>query len=222
MTRPGSEDDHDWHGVPEQLRKAAEPLRTAIERRDPAALLEAIRAFLATQEPLAGIGLANACHQQGLVTYQRGSYDWSYVWHQLALMLFTEVRDRAGMAISYHSMGLAAEQLEEYDKADDDYGRSCTLYSELGDQAGLVANVTHRAIVDTKRGNPEQGVSGNVMALAARLAHGLPDASLDIQWLNRQRTMLGEDRFSGLLRGRIGEAGARNLLRLLDQHRSSG
>jgi hypothetical protein len=56
-----------------------------------------------------------------------------------------------------------------------------------------------------------------VRSLAERLELGLPQISIDLYWLRRQRELLGEADFQAALTEHLNEESVQNVLELLDQ-----
>ena len=57
-------------------------------------------------------------------------------YHQQALFIFREVKDRAGEAVAFANMGRAYNDLSQYAKAVDYFQRALLLFQEIKDRAG--------------------------------------------------------------------------------------
>jgi len=69
----------------------------------------------------------------------------------------------------------------------------------------------------TEHGTPEEGLALNLKSLAMRLELRLPQVRIDLHWLTRQRELLGEERFLGILRDQLDEDEVKGVLDLLEK-----
>ena len=81
----------------------------------------------------------------------------------------------------------------------------------------MAATISQLGVLATERGNPEEAVPFNLRSLAIRLQIGSPQARTDIHWLNRQRELLGEERFGEILREHVSEEDAGKVLDLMEE-----
>ena len=112
------------------------------------------------------------------------------------------------MATSYHQIGRIAQERGDYDQALEWYQKSLRIEEELGNRAGMASTFSQLGVLATGRGNPEEGVSHNLRSLAIRLQIGSPQVRINLHWLNRQRELLGEERFGEILREHLSEEDA--------------
>jgi tetratricopeptide (TPR) repeat protein len=140
-------------------------------------------------------GLSHAYHQLGTVARKRGAYEQALDWHRKSLAVVEELGDRLGMAASYHQFGRVAQSRGAYDEALDWYRKSLAIFGDLGDRVGMAASRSQIGILCTERGDPASGVPLNLGSLALRLDLGVPELGIDLQWLRRQRNLLGEEPF---------------------------
>ena len=104
-----------------------------------------------------------------------------------------------------------------YDEALDWYKRSLEINEELGDRSGMAFSISQLGMLATKQGRPEEGLRLNLQSLAIRGELQVPEVRIDLDWLHRQRELLGEERFGELLREHVGDEGAEAVLGLVDQ-----
>lgn len=151
-------------------------------------------------------GMASSSHQIGMVAQQRGDYDEALDWYRRSLEIKEELGNRTGMAVSYHQLGVVAQMRGDDDEAFGWYRRSLEISEELGYRAGMAGSLSQIGVLWTERGEPEKALPLNLRSLALRLDLGVPEVRIDLHWLVRQRDLLGDERFRGLVEQEVGEA----------------
>jgi hypothetical protein len=81
----------------------------------------------------------------------------------------------------------------------------------------MASTMSQIGAVLTESGRPDEAVSHSLSALAMRLEMRLPQASIDLHWLRRQRAALGDERFAEFLRARLDRDSVASLLQLLER-----
>ena len=162
-------------------------------------------------------GMARLYDQLGRMAEGRCAYDQALDWYKRALKTDEELGNREGMAVSYHQLGLVTQKRCAYDQALDWYKRSLQINEELGNRTGMASSMSQMGVLATEQGRPEEGLPLNLRGLAIRLELGVPEVRIDLNWLGRQRELLGEERFNELLWDHAGEERAEAVLGLLAQ-----
>jgi hypothetical protein len=110
-----------------------------------------------------------------------------------------------------------AQDRGDHNGALDWYRRSLEIREELGNRAGMASTISQIGVLLTETNKPAEGVAHNVRSLFIRLELKVPQASIDIHWLGRQRGALGDEAFRKRLLEAPGmdEATAEELLSLL-------
>ncbi|PYQ67852.1 MAG: hypothetical protein DMF53_01050 [Acidobacteria bacterium] len=167
-------------------------------------------------------GMASSYHQLDRVAQDRGDYEQALDWYKKSLMIKEELGNRAGMASSYHQIGRLAEIRSDYEQALDWYKKSLLIEEELGNRAGMARTISQLGALWTQREHPEEAVPLNLRSLSIRLQIGSPDIRIDLDWLNRQRELLGEERFGEILREHLSEEDSRAVLEMMERASSTG
>jgi hypothetical protein len=63
----------------------------------------------------------------------------------------------------------------------------------------MATTISQLGVLSTETGAPAQGVQGNLRSLGIRLQIGSPQARIDLDWLVRQRELLGSQSFQRLV-----------------------
>jgi tetratricopeptide (TPR) repeat protein len=161
--------------------------------------------------------IARSYHQIGIVAQDRGDDDQALDWYRKSLLISEELGDRVGMARSYHQLGIVAQNRSDYDQALDWYKKSLLIKEELGDRVGMALTTSQLGVLWTEHGQPEDAVPLNLRSLSIRLQIGIPEIRIDLQWLNRQRELLGEKRFGEILREHLSEEDSQTVLELMNE-----
>jgi tetratricopeptide (TPR) repeat protein len=160
-------------------------------------------------------GMANSYHQLGVLAEQRGDYEQALDWYRQSLALEEERGDRAGMAYSFGQLGLLAQRQGDLEQAFVWTRQALEVVEELGDQPGIARAHSQLGVLLTESGRPDAAVPFTLTGLLLRATRGYPGADYDIHWLSRQRELLGDGRFSSILREQVDEETAGSILQLL-------
>ncbi|WP_157517531.1 tetratricopeptide repeat protein, partial [Micromonospora rifamycinica] len=96
-------------------------------------------------------------------------------------------------------LGIVAQERGDYEQATEFIERSMQIRSEMGDQLGIASALSQLGAVRTLQGNPAAAVSLNAESHRIRRSIGSPDLAIDLQWLARQRDLLGDEEFKRVL-----------------------
>ncbi len=179
--------------------------------------LEWYRKSLAIKEELGDrSGMAYSYGQLGNVALQRHSYDEAVSWYRETLAISEEIGDRSSVANGYHQLGMVAEERGSYAEALDWYRKSLAIEEELGNRSGMAISIGQIGVLLTGTGKPEEAIPWNLRSLAIRLEIQVPQVTIDLFWLGRQREALGGERFVALVREHVGEESAAAVIRMVD------
>lgn len=185
--------------------------------------LDWYRKSLAISEELGNrANMASSYGQLGNLARTRGDYHQAHDWYRNSLAIDEEMGNRSGMSLSYHHLGMIAQDRSDYDQALDWYRKSLAIKEELGNHAGLAMSYSQIGVLFTERGEPAQAVPWNLRSLATRLQLQLPQVSIDLHWLGRQRELLGEETFRGILSRQLDADSQSAVLAMLDRATQSG
>ena len=159
--------------------------------------------------------MAKTYNNLGTIAQGRGNYEQALDWYQKSLRINEELGIRGEIAISYHHLGRVAQDHGDYEQALDWYKKSLRIEEELGNRAGMAISISQLGVLATERGNPEEAVPFSLRSLVIRLQIGSPQIRINLHWLNRQRDLLGEERFGEILREHLSEEDAVAVLDLM-------
>jgi tetratricopeptide (TPR) repeat protein len=192
----------------------------AQQQGDHASALAWYRRSLAIAEELGDrAGVASSYHQLGMVAQARGDYEEALNLYRQSLSIDEALGNRAGTAVTYHQLGRVAQKQGDYRAALDWYQRALDIAEALDDQAGIASTASQLGVLLTETGRASAAITYNLTALSTRLRMHSPESAIDVHWLARQRLLLGEDEFQKLVRTRLDEASATNLMQLLSQEK---
>ncbi len=163
-------------------------------------------------------GIARSYHQMGNVSYFRGAYDDAMVLYHNSLKIEEEIGNRSGMATSYHQMGMVSQARGAYDDAMALYRKSLEIDAELGNRAGIANSLSQIGALLTENENAGEGVPFQLKSLAIHMELKVPEISVDLHWIARQRILLGEEELRRIVEGEVGEEQAEGVFQLLQQH----
>jgi hypothetical protein len=86
----------------------------------------------------------------------------------------------------------------------------------------MATTISQLGVLSAETGAPAQGVQGNLRSLGIRLQIGSPQARIDLDWLVRQRELLGSQSFQRLVREQLDQGSAATVLDLLDRWTARG
>jgi hypothetical protein len=81
----------------------------------------------------------------------------------------------------------------------------------------MASTITELGILSTEIGAPAEGVKWNLCSLGIHLKLGSPRVWIDIEWLVRQRELLGSEHFERIVREQFDKESANAVLDLLDR-----
>jgi hypothetical protein len=81
----------------------------------------------------------------------------------------------------------------------------------------MASTISQIGVLHTETGNPKDGLAWNVRSLRIRADLGSPQIAVDVYWLQRQRALLGPQKFQRLLRQELGDEDSRAIMELLQQ-----
>ena len=155
------------------------------------------RAALSTFEELGDRrAVAATLHQLGIIAQDRGDYGRADSLYRAALSTFEELGDRRAVAATLHQLGIIAQDRGDYGHASDLLTRAMQVRQEMGDRLGVASALSQLGALRTVEGFPAIGVVLNTASHKIRRELGSPDYVIDLQWLGRQRELLGDADFS--------------------------
>jgi len=122
------------------------------------------------------------------------------------------------MAYSYHQLGRVAQDKGSYEGTLTWYRKAMEIFEKLGNRDGMAISINQIGVLLTKQGNAEEGLKYNLKSFAIRLELGVPQVSINLHWLGRQREALGQERFSAVVRQEVGGEGAEGVLRMVEEY----
>ena len=162
--------------------------------------------------------MASTYHNLGVNAQNRGDYETAEREYRRSLEIEEEIGNRAGMATSYHQLGRIAEIRGDYETAEREYRRSLEIGEEIGNRAGMATALSQLGVLRTEQDRPDEALVYNIQSLLIRLQIGSPKISTNLHWLNRQREILGAERFEQLVGEQIEDAELRkNLFAKMDE-----
>jgi tetratricopeptide (TPR) repeat protein len=167
-------------------------------------------------------GIAASYHQLGMIAELRGDYPAAEDRYRQSLTILEEIGDRAGIAASYHQLGIIAQLRGDYPAAEDRYHQSLTILEEIGDRAGIAASNGQLGVLYTDQGRAADAVPYTLASLTIHLEIGAPDARLDLDWLGRQREILGDGAFRTIVADHLSGDDVERLLGVLDAAADDG
>jgi tetratricopeptide (TPR) repeat protein len=168
------------------------------------------------------IGMANSYHHLGVAAQFKGDHRDAQHWLAEAFKIFEDLNNKEGLARSYHQLGMLGEQVENFDQALERYKKSIQIREGMGDRLGLASSYCQLGVLTTRLGQTEEGLRLTLLGWAIQLEFGMPEARKSLYWLSRQRKLLGEERFTKLLREHAHEGTAEALLKWFDQPEEEG
>lgn len=143
--------------------------------------------------------LASTYHQLGRICQLRGDYDAALDWYRRAVRLDEALGNRAGMASTYHQLGRVAQDHGDYELAFDWYRKSLQINEALGNRAGMALGFGQMAVLLARQDRIAEAVPLTLRSLAIHSQLQSPNIQTDLQWLRRQRDLLGDERFRAIL-----------------------
>ncbi|MDP4267120.1 MAG: tetratricopeptide repeat protein [Bacteroidota bacterium] len=104
-------------------------------------------------------GLGNAYNNLGNSCYFLGDYEKSLTYHQEALKIREEQRDKVGIAASYTNIGLVYERQADYGKAISFHLKALKINELIGDKLGLAKNSNNIGMVYDKQRDFKNAIS---------------------------------------------------------------
>ena len=142
---------------------------------------------------------AAALHQLGIIAQERGDFEQANEFYYQALATFQEIGDRRATAAALHQLGIIAQERGDFKQADDLLELARRIRAEFGDRLGVASSLSQLGALRTVEGRPAEGVPLNAASHNIRRKLGSPDYVVDLQWLGRQRELLGDAEFERLL-----------------------
>lgn len=78
--------------------------------------------------------LAKSYNLLGILFYKKGDFTKALAYHQKALSIRTETKDKSGMALSYTNLGNIYTDLQLFERAEGSYLKALEIYRETGDE----------------------------------------------------------------------------------------
>jgi hypothetical protein len=148
-----------------------------------------------------------------------GAWSWEERLCRETLAVVPE-RSRHAAACT-QQLGTLAERRGDYHQALDRYRQALTIFEDLGDHAGMATTMSQIGIFWTETGEAVEGVRWNLRSLGIRLQIGSPESRINLQWLVRQRELLGSQRFERIVRAQLDDESANAVVALIERWNAS-
>jgi tetratricopeptide (TPR) repeat protein len=134
-----------------------------------------------------------------------------------ALELFLELDDRYNAARTYHNLGIVAQRQRRFDEADQHYRRALKVFLELDDHYNAARTCSQVGILLTQTDLPGPAIVFSLHALQILRETLGGWSERDLQWLKRQRRLVGDKAFAQAVATDGNQALAESLASLLEQ-----
>jgi tetratricopeptide (TPR) repeat protein len=161
--------------------------------------------------------LAGMHNLAGITAIEQHHLDDAHAHHQAELALRQQLDDRRAAASTYHQLGVVAEEQRRFEEAEAYYKKALEIKLEFDDRHGAATSQSQLGILLTRVGRVSDAIRFSLDALAARLGTTRQWSRLDLQWLKRQRGLVGADQFRAEVAQHSNDRFLEQLLSLLDQ-----
>jgi tetratricopeptide (TPR) repeat protein len=148
--------------------------------------------------------IAATLHQLGIVAQEQGDYSTARSLYERALATFQLLDDQRAIAATLHQLGIVAQEQGDYSTAHELLGNAMRIREEMGDRLGIASELSQLGALRTVEGVAASGVPLNAASHGIRRSLGSDEYVVDLQWLGRQRELLGEREFESILSESIG------------------
>jgi tetratricopeptide (TPR) repeat protein len=156
-------------------------------------------------------------HQLGVVVEKQGRFEEAEVYYRKALELFIEFKDRHSAASTQGQRGGVAERQRRFEEAEVYYKEALELFIEFKDRHSAAIVQGRLGVLLTQLDRVSEAIPFSLRALLTRLEESKQWSDFDLQWLKRQRRLIGADAFKTEVMRHSDERVFNALVPLLDQ-----